>query len=66
MLSPTDIDRYRRMTVAERLQETALLMAADEAFLAQLPLEERERRLRLLTEEQERSNRALLLALSGR
>ena len=66
MLSSADIERYRRMTVAERLHETALLMAADEAFLATLPPEERERRLRLLTEEQERSNRALLLALAGR
>jgi len=64
MLGSTDIERYRRMTVAERLRETLLLMEADEAFLASLPKEERERRLRLLEAEQEESNRALLRGLA--
>ena len=66
MLGPQEIRRYRRMTVAERLRETALLMEADEAFLASLPAPERERRLRLLEAEQEESNRSLLRNLDGR
>lgn len=64
MLGPHELERYRRMTVAERLRETLLLMEADEAFLASLPQDERERRLRLLEAEQEESNRALLRGLA--
>ncbi len=64
MLGPTELERYRRMTVAERLRETLLLMEADEAFLASLPQAERERRLHLLEAEQEQSNRALLRGLA--
>jgi hypothetical protein len=66
MLGPQEVERYRRMTVAERLRETILLMEADEALLAALPPTERIRRLQLLEEDQERSNRALLRALAGR
>lgn len=64
MLGPTELERYRRMTVAERLRETLLLIEADEAFLASLPPAERERRLHLLEAEQEESNRALLRGLA--
>ena len=66
MLDPKDIERYRRMTPAERLRETIALMEFDEALLASLPPEERDRRLRLIEAEQIASNEALLRALAGR
>lgn len=55
MQGPEEIARYRRMTVAERLEELIELMWADEAALAALPKEERERRLRII-EAQKHSN----------
>lgn len=66
VLDPKDIERYRRMSVAERLRETIALMQFDEAMLAALPPAERERRLRLIEAEQIASNEALLRALAGR
>lgn len=48
MLGPDEIERYRRMTVAERLRETIELTEAAEAALAALPPEERDRQLRIL------------------
>ena len=66
MLDPQDIERYRRMSVAERLRETIALMEFDEAMLAALPAKERDRRLALIEAEQVASNEALLRALAGR
>ena len=65
MLDPKDIERYRRMTIAERFDEMIQLMIIDEAQLASLPPAERDRRLRLIEEENELSRQALLRALTG-
>ncbi len=64
MLSPTQIEAYRRMTPRERLRETIELCALAESALAALPPEERERRLAILREQHARSNEALLRALA--
>lgn len=48
MHGPEEIERYRRMSVAERLRETIELMWAAERALEALPLAERERRLRII------------------
>jgi uncharacterized protein YdeI (YjbR/CyaY-like superfamily) len=58
MLGPEEIDRYRRMTVAERLRETIELMQAAEAALDALPPEERERRLRIIESQKHSDDRA--------
>jgi hypothetical protein len=48
MLGPEEIERYRRMSVADRIRETVELMELAEAALDALPPEERARRLRIL------------------
>lgn len=64
MLSPAQIEAYRRMTPRERLRETIELCRLADAALDALPPEERARRLRLLEEEHQRSNDALLRTLA--
>jgi hypothetical protein len=51
VLRPEQIEEYRRMTVRERSRITMELIAIAEAALAALPLGERERRLRIRTEQ---------------
>ncbi|MCU0722580.1 MAG: hypothetical protein MUC63_03000 [Planctomycetes bacterium] len=66
MLSTDCIDRYRRMTPAERLRETVDLLAFADAALDALPARERERRLAIFREQHRRSNEALLRGLGLR
>lgn len=65
MLGPAETDRYGRMTVAERLRETALLMESDERALAAMTVEARAERLRLIEQRQAESALALLRGLAG-
>jgi hypothetical protein len=48
MQGPEEIERYRRMTVAERLRETLELMEIAEAVFDALPPDERARRFRII------------------
>jgi hypothetical protein len=63
VLSQQDIERYRRMTPAERLRETRMLSRCADDFLRSLPAEERERRLAIARRQHERSIESLLAAL---
>ncbi len=58
MMGPEEIERYRRMTVAERLRETIELMRAAEAALDALPPGERARRLRIIEAQKHSDDRA--------
>jgi hypothetical protein len=58
MLGPEEIERYRRMTVAQRLEELIELMLADEAAMAALPPEERDRRFRIIEAQKASDDRA--------
>jgi hypothetical protein len=64
VLSSRDVERYRRMTPAERLRETFELCAFAERSLAALPPEERARRLALIEREHRESNAELLRGLA--
>ena len=64
VLSSRDIERYRRMTPAERLKETFELCAVAERALAALPKAERARRLAIVEEEHRASNAELLRGLA--
>ena len=61
--TPEEIERYKRMTVAERLAETFRLSDLAWELLDSLPAEERARRLAIEEEEHRLSNEALLRAL---
>ncbi len=64
MLSPADIERYRRMTIGERLRETFELCAFADAALEALPPEERDRRLAILRRQHAESNDELARRLA--
>jgi hypothetical protein len=64
VLSPEDLERYRRMTPAERLRETFQLCAVADRALDALPEAERSRRLAIIEEEHRASNAELLRRLS--
>ena len=63
MLSKARLERYRRMTPAERWRETSALMEYAWQALMQLPYEERERRLAVARRQHRLSNDALAKAL---
>jgi hypothetical protein len=60
MLGPEQIERYRRMSPAERLKETEELMTLAWRMLLELPAEERERRLRIIREAHEEEHALIL------
>ena len=64
MLSNRDIERYRRMTPAERLKETFELCGVAERALAALPAADRARRLAIVEAEHRASNAELLRRLA--
>lgn len=64
MLTSRDLERYRRMTPAERLRETFELCAVAERALAALPPAERARRLALIEADHRASNTELLRGLA--
>jgi hypothetical protein len=64
MLRPADIERYRRMTPAERLRETFELCAFADAALDALPPDERDRRLAILRRQHAESNAVLARRLA--
>lgn len=66
MLSPEQIDLYRRMTVEKRWRLTEELMTVAWRELLVLPHEERERLLRIARQEHDASCRALAQALLDR
>ena len=56
MLHSEQIESYRRMTVAQRLELTIELIEFAESALAALPPAERDRRLRIVFEQNAASN----------
>ncbi len=60
MLSAERIEAYRRMTPEERWREVEELMTLAWHSLLELPVEERNRRLALIREEHEESDRILI------
>lgn len=58
MQGPEEIERFRRMTVAERLQEMIELMWDAEAALDALAPEEKSRRLRIIEAQKHSDDRA--------
>lgn len=60
MLSEAKLQAYRRMTPEQRWREVEELMTLSWRSLLELPEPERLRRLALIREEHERSNRAML------
>lgn len=60
MLSDEKIEAYRRMTPEERWREVEELMTIAWRSLLELPEEERERRLAVIREEHEESDRRML------
>ncbi|MBI4602378.1 MAG: hypothetical protein HY721_10510 [Planctomycetes bacterium] len=60
MLSQEKIEAYRRMTPEERWREVEELMTIAWRALLELPEEERQRRLAVIREEHEESDRILL------
>jgi hypothetical protein len=60
MLSEAKIEAYRRMTPEERWREVDELMTLAWRALLELPEEERQRRLAIIREEHEISDRILL------
>ena len=63
MLSERKLEAYRRMTPEERWQEVEELMTLAWRSLLELPAEERQRRLNVIREEHEESDRVLLAEL---
>lgn len=66
MMSREQIEALRRMSVEERWELTRQLMSLAWRALLELPYEERERRLRLIREEHDKSCEALARALRER
>jgi hypothetical protein len=64
VLSARDLERYRRMTPAERLRETFELCAVADRALEALAPAERERRLAIVEEQHRASNAELLRRLA--
>jgi hypothetical protein len=60
MLSPEKIDAYRRMAPEERWREVEELMTIAWRALLALPEEERQRRLAVIRDEHEESDRIVL------
>jgi len=65
VLRPEQIESYRRMTVAERLRLTLELTEFAESALAALPPAERDRRLRIVHEQNAASNDRIRLRLAS-
>lgn len=66
MLSPSQIEAYRRMTPEERWKIVEELSASAWEALLELPWEERERRLAIAREEHRLSNDNMLRRLKER
>ena len=64
MLSRENIERYRRMSMEERFEETRELIRFAEEALALLPPEERRRRLAIISQQHRESNEALARGLA--
>ncbi|MEW6743784.1 MAG: hypothetical protein AB1486_13600 [Planctomycetota bacterium] len=60
MLSESKFEAYRKMIIEERWREVEELMTLAWRSLLELPQEERERRLALIREEHETTNRLIL------
>jgi hypothetical protein len=63
MLSEERLEAYRKMTPAQKWEETMMLLDFGWEILLSLPQEERERRLEIMRREHEESNDAIVRAL---
>lgn len=66
MRSPEELDRYRRMTVGEKIAETLELCMVAESFVRGLPAEEHARRMRYAQDSHDRSNDVLSREIRAR
>jgi len=63
MLSKERLEALRKMTPAQKWEETMMLLDFGWEILSSLPYEERERRLAIMRRQQEESNDAIVKAL---
>lgn len=63
MLSEEQLEAYRRMTPAQKWEETMMLLDFGWEILMSLPAEERERRIEIMRREHQESNDAIVRAL---
>ncbi len=63
MLSKERLEAYRRMTPAEKWEQTLMLLDFGWEMLMSLPAEERERRLEIMRREKQKVNDAVVKAL---
>jgi hypothetical protein len=63
MLSKERLEAYRKMTPAQKWEETLMLLDFGWEILSSLPHAERERRLAIMRRQQEESNDAVAKAL---